>query len=286
MRRREFLIAGSLAAAGSRLIAAAPAPVRVGCQTNAWAIQDFKQFLDVVSNIRRLEFSCFETSFRNVQSAFSDAAARKQIEKSKVEFWAVHIFLDKGYDPNTAIPPIDMIETIAKGGAALGAKRLIVSGRSVAQGGKVDMTALRAKADGLEHAAELCARNKLRFAYHNHTLEFQNDEVEIEGLVRHTTAGVVYFVFDAGHAVLAGADPVRFFSRHPRRIAGIHLRDFRDRVQVPLGTGQVDYRPLAAAIKQAKWLGVALAEEDYANSKPGDSAIEPARRHLRSLFGI
>jgi len=290
MTRRDFLLACGVAGAGSQLLAAT-ARIHVGCQTNAWPIQDFSQFLEVLSRIRRLDFGCFETGFRNVQSRFQDAAAaRREIEKSGLEFWAVHIFLERGYDPNTAIPPAEMIETMASGGAALGARRLIVSGRALGSNGKVDAVALEAKAKGLQQAGRACQKHGLRFAYHNHNLEFENSGAEIEGLIRGTSPELVQLVLDAGHAVRAGVAPAEFFTRHSTRIAGIHLRDFQGRElegQVPLGAGQVDYKPLAAAIKKAQWSGCVLAEEErLAGVKPGSSAVQPARRHLRALFGV
>jgi sugar phosphate isomerase/epimerase len=291
MTRRDFLLACGLAGAGSQLLAAT-ARIHVGCQTNAWPIQDFSQFLEVLGRIRKFGFECFETGFRNVQSRFQDAAAaRREIEKAGLEFWAVHIFLGQGYDPKTAIPAADMIETMASGGAALGARRLIVSGRSLGSNGKVDAAALQAKAEGLDRAGKACRKHGLRFAYHNHDLEFQHGQAEIEGLIRRTSPELVSLVLDAGHAVLAGADPAEFFSPHAGRIEGIHLRDFRGQgrleEQVPLGAGRVDYKPLAAAIKKAQWSGCVLAEEErLAGVKPGSSAVEPARRHLRALFGV
>ena len=80
MSRRHFL---SCLPAGAMLSAlprsAAPAAPHVGCQTNAWAIKpgDFSSFLAVLGEVRTLGFEGFETSFRNVQSQYADAAAAR-----------------------------------------------------------------------------------------------------------------------------------------------------------------------------------------------------------------
>lgn len=77
-----------------------------------------------------------------------------------------------------------------------------------------------------------------------------------------------------------------FFTEHRARIAGMHLRDFKGERQVPFGQGEVDWKPLAAAVAQTGWSGWVLAEEARADgSKPGESAVAPAREALRAFFG-
>ena len=75
----------------------------------------------------------------------------------------------------------------------------------------------------------------------------------------------------------------RSFSRNmPYRIDGIHLRDARQGKEVPLGQGDYDWRPLAAAVARAKWDGWVLAEEErLSGEKPGEAAIKPAREAIR-----
>ena len=81
-------------------------------------------------------------------------------------------------------------------------------------------------------------------------------------------------------------DLAAFFTKHRGRLAGLHLRDFKGEPQVPLGQGEVDWKPLAAAVKKTGWNGWILAEEERADgSKPGESAAAPARETLRQLFG-
>ena len=65
------------------------------------------------------------------------------------------------------------------------------------------------------------------------------------------------------------------------------MRDFnKENVQVPLGQGEFQYEPLAAAIKKAKWTGWLIAEEEReSGEKPGDAAARPAREQIRKLFG-
>jgi len=289
MSRRDFLSCIPAGAVLSALpLSAAVAGPRIGCQTNAWPLKpgDFNQFLDVLGTLTSLGFEGFETSFRNVQAQYADAAAaRARLERTGLTFFAVHIFLNE-YDPRTRIAPMDLITATADGGAALGAQRLIVSGGGLVRDGRVSEDDLAQKVAGLQDAARYCRAHGLAFAYHNHGPEFAAGGAEINGLIGRTDPALVSFVVDCGHAYRAGVDLAGFFTTHRARIGGLHLRDFKGEQQVPLGQGEVNWAPLASAVKQSGWDGWILAEEERADgTKPGAAAAAPARDTLRKLFG-
>lgn len=281
MRRREFL-AAPLAAA-----AAPTTGLRAGCQTNAWRIPDFTAFLGVLDRIRAHQYAGFETGFRNLQKYFADLAdARREIGQRRLVFLGIHIFLLE-YDPATSIAPWDLLTTVADGGAALGAERLILSGKPLS-----DAKARKSKAEALQRAGEYCGKRGLQLAYHNHHLEFGQGGAEMEELMASTG---IRLVMDAGHAWFGGGDAVGFLRRYHARIDGMHLRDFRRRgaakedpdPQVVLGQGMNDLRPMAAAVRETKWRGWLINEEERLNDgRPGDTAIEPARAHIRKLWGV
>jgi sugar phosphate isomerase/epimerase len=289
LSRREFLSAlpaGAMIAA--RPISAAASAPRIGCQTNAWPIKpgDFPGFLAVLGELQALGFEGFETSFRNVQGQYAGAAAaRARIEQAGVAFFGVHIFLTE-YDPRTRVAPMDLVKATADGGAALGAQRLILSGGGLVRDGKVADDDLAQKVAGLDEAARHCRARGLAFAYHNHGPEFAAGGAEITGLIARTDPSLVSFLVDCGWAYRAGVDLAAFFTAHQARIAGLHLRDFAGEQQVPLGQGEVDWAPLASAIRASAWDGWVMAEEERADgSKPGAAAAGPARATLRKLFG-
>ena len=293
LSRREFLRsvpAGALSAALPAFgpsLAAATGP-RIGCQTNAWALKpdDFALFLSVLGTIKSLGFEGFETGFRNVQAHYATAtAARAQIDKQGLTCLGLHIFLD-AYDPQTRIAPLDLVKATADGAAALGAQRVILSGRGLEQGGAVSAQDLAAKVAGLNTAARYCRDRGLNLAYHNHGPEFAAGGAEMKGLVAGTDPALVEFVVDCGWASRAKVDLAAFFTAHRARIAGMHLRDFKGDAQVPLGQGEVDWQPLARAVRDTGWGGWVIAEEERADgSKPGETAAGPARGTLRALFG-
>jgi len=289
LSRRDFLSclpAGAMITA-LPLSAAAAAP-RIGSQTNAWPIKpgDFPMFLRVLGELKALGFEGFETSFRNVQAQYADPApARASLAASGLAFFGVHVFLTE-YDPRTRVAPMDLVKATADGAAALGAQRVILSGAGLVRDGRVAEGDLAQKAAGLEEAARYCRGRGVGFAYHNHGPEFAAGGAEIAGLIGRTDPALVAFLVDAGWAYRAGVDLAAFFTTHRARIAGLHLRDFTGEQQVPLGQGDVDWAPLASAIRASAWDGWVMAEEERADgSKPGASAAGPARATLRKLFG-
>jgi inosose dehydratase len=289
MSRRDFLSclpAGAIVSALPR--SAAPAAPRLGCQTNAWPLKpgDFPAFLAVLREMKTIGFEGFETSFRNVQAQYADPApARASLAASGLAFFGVHIFLTE-YDPRTRVAPMDLVKTTADGAAALGAQRVILSGAGLVKDGRVGDDDLALKVAGLNEAARYCRERRLALAYHNHGPELAAGGAEINGLITKTDPELVSFIVDCGWAYRAGVDLAAFFTRHRARLAGVHLRDFKGEQQVPLGQGDVDWSPLASAIRESGWDGWVLAEEERADgSKPGAAAAAPARDTLRKLFG-
>ncbi|HVG38620.1 MAG TPA: sugar phosphate isomerase/epimerase [Pyrinomonadaceae bacterium] len=289
--RRYFLSALPLSLTSAAVAAktTSPARLRVGCQTNAWRIdpRDFTQVLSVLSKLKGLGYRGFETGFRNIQGQFKEAVvARRELDKIGLVFFGAHIFLEK-YDGETQIAPYDLVTQVVDGAARLGAERLILSGGGLSAGGALDVAALARKARGLNAAGTYARSKGLRLNYHNHWQEFSLGGAEIEGLFRDTAPESVRFVLDCGHAFRAKVEVAEFFTRHHARIDGLHLRDFRGDNQVPLGQGEFDLKALAAAVKETKWRGWLLNEEERADgSKPGEAAVVPARQTVRKVFGV
>ncbi len=114
-----------------------------------------------------------------------------------------------------------------------GARRLNVVGRRLAEAGFI-------------------------LAYHNHDFEFQWIEdalaarTGLEVLLDETDPACVGFEFDAYWLEFAGRNAVDFIERYAERLRLVHAKDLRkrDRREVPVGQGDVDFRallPLCAA---------------------------------------
>jgi inosose dehydratase len=108
---------------------------------------------------------------------------------------------------------------------------------------------------------------------------------EIEALYTETDPALVSFLLDAGHAYRGGAAVPAFLRKHHDRIIALHLRDYSNGQQVPLGQGSFPLAEVAATLKHLNWQGWALNEEEREDgSKLGPTVMEPAFAALQKPF--
>jgi len=296
--RRAFLQTATTVAAGgtlasssalraSGLAAHGHSEIHFGVQLNAFPIdpKNFETFLDTLSQIKQIGYEGFESSFRNVMPQFaSPADARSKIEATGLTFFGVHVFMpDKMYDPSTKVAPASLYEPVARGGASLGAKHMVLSGLPAANEDE-----LKRKAEALNGAGRFAKSAGIAASYHNHWPEFENKingRTEIESLYAMTDPSVFSFVLDAGHAYRAGADVPAFIREHSHRIIAFHLRDYKNGRLVSLGQGTFPIREVAASIQQIGWKGWVENEEEREDlSKTGSQVILPAYKAMKEAF--
>ena len=110
----------------------------------------------------------------------------------------------------------------------------------------------------------------LRFGYHCHGYEFvpSPEGTLFDTLAGATDPGLVAFQIDAFHAYHGGADPARLIEAQKGRVTSLHLKDLKKgvrvvpgsgtaeaEVDVPVGTGQIDY---PAVLRAANNAGVSM----------------------------
>jgi sugar phosphate isomerase/epimerase len=262
-----------------------PAGIRFGVQLNAFPIDPkrFETFTAALEQVKQIGYQGFEAGFRYLSEQFAaPEMARGKIEQTGLTFFGIHIFLPDFamYDPITKIAASSIYEPVARGGAALGAKHLILSGAPAENADQ-----LKAKIDGLNTAGRFAVASGLTVAYHNHWWEFESKIGEIEALYTQTDPGLVHFVLDAGHAFHGGADVPAFIRAHSQRIVGFHLRDFKNDQYVELGTGDFPLHQVAATIEKIGWKGWVENEEERADhSQGGVNVIAPAFKAMREAF--
>jgi sugar phosphate isomerase/epimerase len=303
-RRQVLKALGSLGAYGALFPLASrgsfaqsgrvPAGIKFGVQLNAFPIDPkrFETFEATLEQVKQIGYQGFEAGFRNLSEQFaSPEMARRSIEQTGLTFFGIHIFFpDNLYDQTTRIAAPSVYEPVARGGAALGAKHLILSGAPAE-----NTNQLKAKIDALNAAGKYALGAGLTAAYHNHWWEFESKigksgigeprKTEIEALYTQTDPGLVHFVLDAGHAYHGGADVPAFIRAHSQRIVGFHLRDFKDGQYVELGTGDFPLRQVADTIIRIGWKGWVENEEERADhSQGGEKVIAPAFKAMKEAF--
>lgn len=136
-------------------------------------------------------------------------------------------------------------------------------------------------AEDFNKSGDICAKNGLRFAYHNHDYSF----IELEGkmpqdvMMEGTNADTVDFEMDIYWVAVPEQDPEAWLKKYSNRWKLVHVKD-RDKTapktvqhaSVDLGTGRLDYKKI---LKTAKDIGVKyfiVEQEEYPNSTPIKSA--------------
>jgi sugar phosphate isomerase/epimerase len=91
----------------------------------------------------------------------------------------------------------------------------------------------------------------LRFAYHNHSVEFTaaNGVIPMDILLAETDPALVSFEMDLYWAVKAGQDPRAYFTRYPGRFAMVHVKDATTAPALEMtdvGSGSIDWAAIFA----------------------------------------
>jgi sugar phosphate isomerase/epimerase len=286
--RRNFL-AGTAGVLATRMPAAPKAP-RPGCQANGWNLDPahFDLLLAAIRDMKELGFAGYETNIRFLQPQLSRVPeARAALDAIGLEFIAAHTSLPD-YEKLGLDKAGDFITKTAEQARQFGARAVVVSHKGLSPAGEFTAPALENKARMLNLAGRRCADAGLTLTYHNHQPEFRNHAAEENGLLRTTDPKLVFLMLDIGHAWLADPDAIAVFASHPERAFGLHVRDFHNRVSVPLGEGEFPLKELAQVIRKTGWSGWLIDEEERPNEadKPGKKATGPSRKMMKEIFGV
>jgi sugar phosphate isomerase/epimerase len=132
-------------------------------------------------------------------------------------------------------------------------------------------------AEAFNKAGEDCKKLNLKFGYHNHAYEFDNDKGQVlyDVLLDNTDAAFVNMEMDLGWVIVGGKNPLDYFNKYPGRFPLWHLKDM-DLVKkhsVEFGKGSLD---IVAMLKHSKKAGMKyffVEQEEYA-SGPFESMKE------------
>jgi inosose dehydratase len=150
--------------------------------------------------------------------------------------------------------------------------------------------------------AEALRGRGLDLAYHHHMGTIIQTGDELERLLA-STGDVVGLTVDTGHLAFAGADPGEIVRRFGPRVKHVHLKDVRGSVLASVtrgagsyldaivagvftvpGDGDLDFRPILEALRDAEYAGwlVVEADQDPARADPAVFARMGAE-HVRRL---
>lgn len=117
--------------------------------------------------------------------------------------------------------------------------------------------------EDMNKVGEAAKKNGLKFAAHNHTMEFamMDGKPGYDYLITHTDASIVSFEIDCGWMTVAGYKPADFMAKYPGRIKMLHIKDFLPYLAGASTGGPI--RPEGSEIGQ----GVVNYKEIFAGAK-------------------
>lgn len=182
----------------------------------------------------------------------------------------------------------------------MGAKVIVVSEQGNSIQGKLDKALFKEKPvfteeewklliEGLEKLGKLAHEKDMEIVYHHHMGTGVQTTEEIDELMERTNKDNVSLLFDTGHLVVSGEDPIEIFKNYEDRIKHIHFKDVRQEITeavdkdnqcfldgvrkgiftVP-GDGVIDFEPILNLIYQSNYSGwiVVEAEQDPSLANP------------------
>ncbi len=133
-------------------------------------------------------------------------------------------------------------------------------------------------ADEFNKSGEICKKNGIRFAYHNHDYSFKpiDGEVPQEVMMKNTDKNLVDFEMDIYWVVAAGEDPKAWFKKHPNRFRLCHIKDLgkiaKGHESVQLGKGTIDFASILKVGKANGLKNFIVEQEAFTGSNPLQSA--------------
>jgi sugar phosphate isomerase/epimerase len=146
-------------------------------------------------------------------------------------------------------------------------------------------------ADEFNQKGEICKKNGIRFAYHNHDYSFKpvDGQLPQDVMMSGTDASLVDFEMDIYWVVAAGQDPEVWLKKYPNRFRACHIKDRsktpgpdNGKNSVDVGTGSINF---PAILKTAKENGVEyyIVEQEYYEGTTPLKAAEVDAAYLKKL---
>lgn len=161
-------------------------------------------------------------------------------------------------------------------------------------------------ADGLNKLGKLAKDKDMKVVYHHHMGTGVQTTEEIDKLMSITDENLVYLLFDTGHLVYSGENPIEILKKYVHRIKHVHLKDIRPEIvnkvkneklsflkgvregafTVP-GDGTIDFTPIFNILAENGYEGWLMieAEQDPSIANPLEYAIK-GRNYIKEKANI
>jgi sugar phosphate isomerase/epimerase len=117
-------------------------------------------------------------------------------------------------------------------------------------------------------AGEDCKKANIKFGFHNHYAEFdeENGQVLYDVLLNNTDPDLVHMEMDLGWVIAAGKDPLVYFKNYNGRFPLWHLKDMKGKHSTEFGKGDLDVVNLLKHSKEGGLKYFFVEQEEYTTS--------------------
>jgi sugar phosphate isomerase/epimerase len=164
---------------------------------------------------------------------------------------------------------------------------------------------VKRSADQINQNGKIARKFGMKMLIHNHTQEFQPIEgsrlLPYDVLLAETDPLLVAMQLDIGWASVAGQDILDMFRKHPGRFELWHVKDAkgiksmnaqmsqverqRSAMLVPVGKGEVDYKPIFAAAELAGLKHYCIEQDNAADWGDSMAAARTSYQNLLRILG-
>lgn len=146
-------------------------------------------------------------------------------------------------------------------------------------------------ADEFNKRGEICKKNGIRFAYHNHDYSFKpmNGQVPQDVMMNATDASLVDYEMDMYWVVAAGEDIENWVKKYPNRFRLCHVKDRsktpgpdNGKNSVDLGTGSIDWSKILSTAKANGMEYFIVEQEAY----PNGTSLEASKVNAEYMKGL
>jgi len=149
---------------------------------------------------------------------------------------------------------------------SMGATNLIVGGGAKRSSGTTEKD-FQMLAQGLDKVTDLAAAAGLTACYHPHLTTIVETTAELEKIM---SLSKIHFCPDTAHLAAGGVDTASAIRKYGKRVRHVHLKDFTAEpfAFLPLGTGNIDFIEIFAALKEVAYDGWLVVELDSYDGDP------------------
>lgn len=158
-------------------------------------------------------------------------------------------------------------------------------------GAKKTLDEYKKSAEDFNKYGEICKKNGIRFAYHNHGYSFEPLEGQVpqDIFMQNTDPSTVDFEMDIYWVVVPGADPVAWLQKYPNRFRLCHVKDrLKDAApgdpdtSTEVGAGSIDFKKILRVAEDNGMQYFIVEQERYDNGTPLEAAKKSAD-YLKTL---